>query len=109
MNRHDRELLDKNNLTQRGVRDPDVLRTMTLKELGKSKPIPFDCPVCEAEYKIVTFEACDLQRGKTTCLRCGFPFPASEGYVGLKYFLVTRPSGRKRKWATRSVGNCAAR
>jgi hypothetical protein len=110
MNRHDRELLDKQiNFAQRGVRDPDVLRTMTLKELSKSEPIPFSCPVCEAEYKMVTIEACDRQRGKTSCLRCGFPFPASEGNVSLKYFLVRRPSGRKRKWDTRSVGNCAAR
>ena len=100
MNRHDRGLLDKQiNLGQRGVRDPDVLRTTTPKELSKSEPIPFSCPICEAEYKLVT-EACDLQRGKISCLRCGFPFPASEGNVSLKYFLVRRPSGRNRKWAT---------
>ena len=97
MNRHDRQLLDKINLTQRGVRDPDVLRTMTRKELSKSEPIPFSCPLCEAEYKIVTIEACDLQRGKIPCLRCGFPFPAVEGNVMFKYFLMRRPSGRKRK------------
>jgi hypothetical protein len=102
MNRHDRELLDKQiNLAPRGVRDPDVLRTMTLKELSKSEePIPFSCPSCEAKYKMVTIEACHLQRGKISCLRCGFPFPASEGNVSLKYFLVRRPSGRNRKWAT---------
>ena len=68
-----------------------------------------DKQISEAEYKMVTIEACDQQRGKTSCLRCGFPFPASEGYVSLKYLLVRRPSGRKRKWDTRSVGNCAAR
>ena len=73
MNRREQELLDKINLAQRGVRDPDVLRTMTLKELSKSEPIPFSCPMCEAEYKIVMIEACDLQRGKISCLRCGFP------------------------------------
>ena len=97
MNRHDRELSDKINLAQRGVRDPDVLRTMTLKELSKSEPIPFSCPLCEAEYKIVTIEACDPQRGKISCVRCGFPFPAGEGNVIFKYFLMRRPSGRKRK------------
>ena len=102
MNRHDRELLDKQiNLAQRGVRDPDVLRTMTLKELSKSEePIPFSCPSCEAKYKIVTINTCDVQHGKISCLRCGSPLPASEGNVSLKYFLVTRPSGRNRKWAT---------
>ena len=99
MNRHDRELLDKQiNLAQRGVRDPDVLRAMTLKELSKSELIPFSCPSCEAEYKIVTINTCDVRHGKISCLRCGFPFPASEGNVSLKYFLVRRPSGSK--WAT---------
>jgi hypothetical protein len=93
MNRHDRELSDKINLAQRGVRDP-VLRTKTLKE---SEPIPFSCPLCEAEYKIGTIEACDPQRGKISCLRCGFPFPAGEGNVSFKYFLMRRPSGSKRK------------
>ena len=100
MNRHDRELLDKqDNLAQR-IRDPDVLRAMTLKELSKSELIPFSCPSCEAEYKIVTINTCDVRHGKISCLRCGFPFPASEGNVSLKYFLVRRPSGRNRKWAT---------
>ena len=98
MNRHDRELLDKQiNLAQRGVRDPDVLRTMTLKELSKSEPIHFSCPSCEAEYKIVTFEVYGVPQGKISCLKCGFPFPAGEGEVIFKYFLVGRPGGRKRK------------
>ena len=100
MNRHDRELLDKNNLAQRGIRDTEMLRKMTLKELSKSEPIPFSCPSCEAKYKIVTINTCDVQHGKISCLRCGSPLPASEGNVSLKYFLVTRPSGRNRKWAT---------
>jgi hypothetical protein len=47
-------------LAQRGVRDPDMLRTMTLEELSKSEPIPFTCPICKAEYKIVTIEAHDV-------------------------------------------------
>ena len=85
------------NLAQRGIRDPIMLRTMTLEELSKSEPIPFTCPSCEAEYKIVTIDACDVQQGKVRCLRCGFPFPAGEGRVAFKYFLVGRPSGRKRK------------
>jgi hypothetical protein len=82
---------------QRGIRDPDALRTMTLKELSKSEPIPFTCPSCEADYKIVAIDACDVQQGKARCLRCGFPFPAGEGNVIFKYFLVGRPGGRKRK------------
>jgi predicted RNA-binding Zn-ribbon protein involved in translation (DUF1610 family) len=84
-------------LAQRGVRDPDMLRTITLKELSKSEPIPFSCPLCEAEYKIVTIDTCDAQYGKISCLKCGFPFPAGEGNVMFKYFLVRRPRGRKRR------------
>jgi len=80
------------NLAQRGIRDPDALSTMTLKELSKSKPIPFACPFCKAEYEIVTIEAYDVQRGKISCLRCDVPFPTSEGDVILKYFPVKRPS-----------------
>jgi len=36
-------------LEQRGVRDPDMLRTMTLKELSKSEPISFSCPMLQGE------------------------------------------------------------
>ena len=61
-----------------------------------SEPIPFTCPSCEAEYKIVAIDVCDPQRGKIPCLKCDALFPAGEGRVALKYFLVQRPSGRKR-------------
>jgi hypothetical protein len=84
-------------LAQRGVRDPDALRTMTLNELSKSEPIAFSCPSCEAKYKIVTIEASDVQQGRISCVKCGFPFPAGEGDVIFKYFLVGRPRGPKRK------------
>jgi hypothetical protein len=65
--------------------------------MSKSEPIPFNCPACEAEYKIVTIETCDLQQGRIRCLKCDTPFPAGEGRVAFKYFLVGRPGGRKRK------------
>jgi hypothetical protein len=63
--------------------------------MSQSEPIPFRCPTCEAEYKIVTIEACDVVRGKIHCLKCDAPFPAGEGRVAFKYFLVERPSGRR--------------
>jgi len=61
-----------------------------------SEPIPFSCPVCEAQYKIVTIEVCDVQQSKIACLKCDALFPAGEGRVALKYFLVKRPKGRQR-------------
>jgi hypothetical protein len=54
-------------------------------------------PGCEAEYKIVTIEACDVVRAKVHCLRCDAMFPAGEGRVAFKYFLVGRPSRRNRR------------
>jgi transcription elongation factor Elf1 len=65
--------------------------------MSKSEPTPFSCPSCEAEYKIVAIEVCDEQQGKISCLRCDALFPAGEGRVAFKYFLVKRPSGRKLK------------
>jgi transcription elongation factor Elf1 len=64
---------------------------------SKSKPIPFTCPACEAEYKIVAIEVRDVQQGRIACLNCDALFPAGEGRVAFKYFLVRRPSGRKPK------------
>jgi hypothetical protein len=65
--------------------------------MSQSEPIPFNCPSCEAEYKIVRIEVCDVQQGKLRCLRCDALLPAGEGRVAFEYFLVGRPSGRNRK------------
>jgi len=62
--------------------------------MSMSEPIPFTCPACEAEYKIVTIEALDVQQSKICCLKCEVMFPAAEGRVAFKYFLVGR---QKRK------------
>jgi predicted Zn finger-like uncharacterized protein len=59
--------------------------------MSMSEPIAFTCPACEAEYKIVTIEALDVQQGKVRCLKCDALFPAAEGRVAFKYFLVPRP------------------
>jgi hypothetical protein len=47
--------------------------------MSQSEPIPFRCPSCEAEYKIVTIETCDVVQGKLRCLKCDAPLPAGEG------------------------------
>jgi len=62
--------------------------------MSKSEPIPFICPACETEYKIVTIEVRDVQQGRIHCLNCDALFPAGEGHVAFEYFLVKRPSGR---------------
>jgi hypothetical protein len=69
----------------------------TLVTMSQSEPIPFRCPGCEAEYKLVTVEACDDARSQVRCLKCDAPLPAGEGSVALKYFLVRRPSGRNTR------------
>ena len=58
--------------------------------MRKSEPIPFSCPSCKAEYKIVTIDVCDVQQGKIRCLKCDALLPAGEGRVAFKYFLVGR-------------------
>jgi len=51
--------------------------------MSKSEPIL--CPSCEAEYKVVTIDVCDVQRGKIPCLQCDALFPAGDdgGVVGV--------------------------
>jgi hypothetical protein len=64
--------------------------------MSKSEPNDFSCPGCEAEYKVVTIDApSDALHGKIACLKCNALFPAGEGRVFFKYFLVGRPSGRR--------------
>src|SRR5262249_22545503 len=67
--------------------------------MSKSEIIIFNCPRCEAEYRIVSIEApCYIPPGKIACLKCDALFPAGEGRIFFKYFLVGRPSGRPRRW-----------
>jgi hypothetical protein len=65
--------------------------------MSKSEPIRFNCPSCEAEYKIVTIEApSNTVHIKISCLRCDALFPSGDEAVFYKYFLVGgRPRGRK--------------
>ena len=65
--------------------------------MSQSEPIPFRCPGCEAEYKLVTIEICESVQGKLRCLNCDAMFPAGEGRVAFKYFLEGRPGGRNRR------------
>jgi hypothetical protein len=64
--------------------------------LFNNEPISFRCPGCEAEYKLVTVEVCDIVQGKIRCLKCDALLPAGEGRVAFKYLLVG-PSGRNRR------------
>ena len=66
--------------------------------MSKSEPNDFSCPGCEAEYKVVTIDApSDAVHGTIACLKCDAKFPAGEGRVFFKYFLVGRPSGRSSR------------
>jgi len=74
---------------------PKYVSIFSNSTMSESEPIPFRCPGCEAEYKLVTIETCEGVQGKIRCLKCDAMFPAGEGRVAFKYFLVGRPSGRK--------------
>jgi len=59
-----------------------------------SEPIPFTCPGCGTKYEIVLIAPSPLEAkdAKANCRRCGAAFPAAEGSVLLKYFLVMKRS-----------------
>jgi hypothetical protein len=66
--------------------------------MSNSKTIIFNCPRCQAEYRIISIEApCDVPHGKIACLKCDALFPAGDGRAFFKYFLLGRPSGRSGK------------
>src|ERR1700722_7626202 len=55
----------------------------------------FDCPTCQARYKLVRMECDDVKfDGQIACRNCRAPLQGREGKDILKYFLVGR--GRPR-------------
>jgi predicted RNA-binding Zn-ribbon protein involved in translation (DUF1610 family) len=68
---------------------------MTAKESASR----FDCPHCEAQYKLVRVEAETVEAsGPIACRSCGGPIASHADRHILKYFLVDRPrnGGRPR-------------
>jgi hypothetical protein len=52
----------------------------------------FNCPNCNARYKLVRAEADHAASyGQIECYHCGGPLNGREGQFILKYFLVDRP------------------
>jgi predicted RNA-binding Zn-ribbon protein involved in translation (DUF1610 family) len=57
----------------------------------------FQCPNCEAEYKVVRVEAPPMPEDRQlTCLSCGGPLHNREGKFALKYFRVNAGRGSRR-------------
>jgi len=48
----------------------------------------FQCPNCDAPYKVVRVEAPPTHDHQLLCLRCGGPLHGREGKFALKYFLI---------------------
>jgi predicted Zn finger-like uncharacterized protein len=63
----------------------------------------FQCPNCEAAYKVVRVEAPADHNNPVLCLSCGGPLQNREGKFALKYFRIDdgpgsgRINGRKPK------------
>jgi predicted Zn finger-like uncharacterized protein len=70
------------------------------------KATEFNCPNCNALYKVVRMEAKSTAGDREiTCRSCGAPLQGREGDFILKYFLVKPPPDRKQQRfrATRHV------
>jgi predicted RNA-binding Zn-ribbon protein involved in translation (DUF1610 family) len=63
----------------------------------------FNCPACQAEYRVVRVEAPRTRDAQLLCLSCGGPLHDREGKFVLKYFRVSgganldRRNGRRFK------------
>ena len=54
-----------------------------------TQAVPFQCPTCGVEYKLVRVETKQaVHDQQITCRKCGGPLPGGEGHLILKYFLV---------------------
>jgi len=53
-----------------------------------TQAVPFQCPACGADYKLVRVETKEIVADRQmACRRCGNSLPGSEGRLILKYFL----------------------
>jgi predicted Zn finger-like uncharacterized protein len=58
----------------------------------KSRAELFNCPNCNAQYRLVRAEAGpESSNGRIECRHCGGPLNGREGRFILKYLLVDRP------------------
>jgi hypothetical protein len=48
----------------------------------------FQCPTCQAQYKVVRVEMSPTHDNPVLCLGCGGPIQNREGKFALKYFRV---------------------
>jgi hypothetical protein len=48
----------------------------------------FQCPTCDAKYKVVRIEAAPAQDRQIICVCCGGPLLSRQGKFVLKYFRI---------------------
>jgi hypothetical protein len=48
----------------------------------------FQCPTCDAKYKVVRIEAAPTPDGQIICISCGGPLLSRQGKFVLKYFRI---------------------
>jgi hypothetical protein len=62
------------------------------------EPTVFNCPNCDALYKLVRMDAPPSSKEREiTCRRCGAPLRGREGAFILKFFLVKNATRRDRE------------
>jgi predicted RNA-binding Zn-ribbon protein involved in translation (DUF1610 family) len=56
---------------------------------ARQATVKFNCPACQAEYRVVRVEAPRTDDARLLCLSCGGPLHNREGKFVLKYFRVS--------------------
>ena len=69
--------------------------------MATAQSVRFNCPNCDAQYKLIRVEADSVTADRQIeCLTCGTPLQGREGRTVLKYFLLeTSQRGGKRRVA----------
>ena len=61
-------------------------------------PAPFNCPLCDAEFKVVRIEAVpEGPEYPVFCPACESELPSRDNGAILKYFLVADPASREQR------------
>ena len=74
--------------------DSDAQRS---EKMGKLATVPFNCPSCNASYRLAYAKAESEPDDEVKCVACRSPFPRRQGDSVFRYFPVDESGKRSRK------------